>query len=70
MKRRLYGDFIFNEDDDVELFLENIKSRVFLKRVINRRYREFMEFYNRLISGEFVVYMKGILYVTIGFRRI
>ena len=70
MKRRLYGDPTFNEDDDAELSLENIKSRVPLKRVINRRYREFMELHNRLTSGELAVHMKGTLYATTGPRRI
>ena len=49
------------EADDDELSLEKIKRRVPLKRVINRRYREFMELHNRLTNGPFSVHMKGIM---------
>lgn len=60
MRRRLYGDLTDNEQEDKELSLERIKRNVPLKRVINRRYREFMELHNRLTSGQLSVHMKGI----------
>ena len=62
IKRKLYGDPIHsNEADDDELSLEKIKRRVPLKRVINRRYREFMELHNRLTNSPLSVHMKGIM---------
>ena len=60
MRRRLYGDLTDNEQEDKELSLERIKRNLPLKRVINRRYREFMELHNRLTGGQLSVHMKGI----------
>ena len=57
MKRKLYARE--NEPEDEELSLEAIKSRVPLKRMINRRYREFMELHNRLTAGKLGIHMKG-----------
>ena len=57
MKRKLYARE--NELEDEELSLEAIKSRVPLKRMINRRYREFMELHNRLTAGKLGIHMKG-----------
>lgn len=62
IKRKLYGDPIHSKEaDDDELSLEKIKRRVPLKRVINRRYREFMELHNRLTNSPLGVHMKDIL---------
>lgn len=60
MKRRLYADDKDSKEDDEEISLDRIKQNLPLRRVINRRYREFMELHNRLMSGELAVHMKGI----------
>ncbi|PFX34399.1 uncharacterized protein LOC111325244 [Stylophora pistillata] len=59
-KRNLYAG---NDNllEDVEISMDVIKRSVPLKRVINRRYREFMELHNRLTGGNLSVYMKDIL---------
>ena len=59
MKRRLYGDHTDNGQSDEEISLDRIKRNVPLKRVIDRRYREFMELHSRLTGGELGVHMKG-----------
>ena len=59
MRRRLYGDLTDNEQEDEGFSLERIKRNVPLKRVISRRYREFMELHNRLTSGQLSAHMKG-----------
>ena len=64
MKRRLYADDKDSKEDDEEISLDRIKQNVPLRRVINRRYREFMELHNRLMSGELAVHMKGIHFVV------
>lgn len=67
MKRRLYDDPMHNKEvgDDDEMSLDKIKRRVLLKRIINRRYREFMELHNRLTNGPLSVHMKGIMKIQI-----
>lgn len=65
MKKRLYADDDKDsKEDDEEISLDRIKQNVPLRRVINRRYREFMELHNRLMSGELAVHMKGIHFVV------
>ena len=57
-KRKLYAG-ADNPPEDVEISMDMIKRNVPLKRVINRRYREFMELHNRLTGGKLSGYMKG-----------
>jgi len=57
MKRKRYSRE--NEPEDEELSLEALKRRVSLKRMINRRYREFMELHNRLTAGKLGIHTKG-----------
>ena len=57
MKRKLYARE--NEPEDEEVSLEAVKRSVALKRMIHRRYREFMELHNRLTAGKLGVHMKG-----------
>ena len=57
-KRKLYAG-ADNPPEDVEISMDMIKRNVPLKRVINRRYREFMELHNRLTGGKLSSYMKG-----------
>ena len=57
MKRKLYARESQPEDEDVSL--EAIKRSVAVKRMICRRYREFMELHNRLTAGNLGSHMKG-----------
>ena len=57
MKRKLYANE--KEPEDEEVSLEAIKRSVALKRMIHRRYREFMELHNRLTAGKLGIHMKG-----------
>ena len=58
VKRKLYAA-TDSQPEDVEISMDVIKRTVPLKRVINRRYREFMELHNRLTGGKLSVHMKG-----------
>jgi len=57
MKRRLYARESQPEDEEVSL--EAIKRSVAVKRMIFRRYREFIELHNRLTAGKLGSHMKG-----------
>lgn len=59
MKKKLYTVTADNEPEAEEISLDAIKRRVPLKRMIHRRYREFMELHNRLTAGKLAVHMKG-----------
>ena len=58
MKRKLYAA-TESEPQDEDISLDVIKRRVARKRMIHRRYREFMELHNRLTGGKLAVHMKG-----------
>ncbi len=60
MKKKLYAVPDNNEaQDEQEISLDVVKRTVPLKRMIHRRYREFMELHNRLTGGKLAVHMKS-----------